>query len=292
MSRPCVVVVHRNQASSCLRTVAEFRRQSVAVDIIVVDNGSERPELETLRALSTEGPRAEATSFNLIELASNTGFGAAANVGLRRWLADGDGAEWAFVAPHDALPAPGTLAAMLAVGRSTPQAGLLSADVGDQVRPTIDRFFGPLPQRALGYEGFEPVDYPHGTLLAIRRDCANDVGLFDERYFAYSEEADLGLRCKAAGWQVGLVRNAMVANPVTSGAGVLVDYLKHRNTLLLLREHSGRWPALVRSMVLILEVVDGTVRPGRRPPWFHRWARLRGLVDHVRGRYGPPPPDL
>ena len=47
-------------------------------------------------------------------------------------------------------------------------------------------------------EGWEPVDYPHGTLLLARRACLEDVGLFDERYFSYCEEADLGLRARAA----------------------------------------------------------------------------------------------
>ncbi len=182
-----------------------------------------------------------------------------------------------------------TVERMLAVGASEATVGILCADVGDQARPMVDRFFGAMPGRALSYEGFEPVDYPHGTLLAIRHDCASDIGFFDERYFAYGEEADLGLRARAAGWQVGLVRNAMVANPTTSGSGAVVDYLKHRNTLLLLREHAGRWPVAVRAVTLGAQLLRGVLRPEQRPPWFDARARRRALVDFLAGRTGAPP---
>ena len=48
-------------------------------------------------------------------------------------------------------------------------------------------------------------------MLFARRGALEDVGLFDERYFAYCEEADLGLRAVAAGWEVGLVRGRLDA---------------------------------------------------------------------------------
>jgi N-acetylglucosaminyl-diphospho-decaprenol L-rhamnosyltransferase len=91
---------------------------------------------------------------------------------------------------------------------------------------------------------------------------------------------------------VGLVRNAMVANPATSESAAVVDYLKHRNTLVLLREHSGRWPVAVRASTLGLQLVLGTVAPERRPPWFDARARRRALVDFLRGRTGPPPAEI
>jgi GT2 family glycosyltransferase len=282
---PVTVIVHRERPESCIRTIRQLRDQTVPTEIVVVDNASTSSALAAIRA---------AADVRIIELDENRGFGPTANVGLRSWLAGeiGHDADWAFVAPHDALVRADTIERMLEVGAAEGTAGVLCADVGDQARPMIDRFFGALPGRALSYEGFEPVDYPHGTLLALRRECAADIGLFDERCFAYGEEADLGLRARAAGWQVGLVRDAMVANPTTSGSGALVDYLKHRNTLLLLREHAGRWPVAVRVATLGAQLVAGALAPARRPPWFDSRARRRALADYLRGRTGPPPDDI
>src|SRR5690606_25852609 len=91
-----VVLVHWNQAEACLRTIDAFRRQDVPVRVIVADNGSEVGELGVLRA-EVEG----AEDVELVEVGHNSGFGPGANVGLRRWLEDPDGSEWAVLAPHD-----------------------------------------------------------------------------------------------------------------------------------------------------------------------------------------------
>ena len=49
-------------------------------------------------------------------------------------------------------------------------------------------------------------------LLLARRACLAEVGLFDERYFAYCEEADLALRALIV---VGLALSALLLLPAT-----------------------------------------------------------------------------
>jgi N-acetylglucosaminyl-diphospho-decaprenol L-rhamnosyltransferase len=113
--------------------------------------------------------------------------------------------------------------------------------------------------------------------------------MFDERYFAYCEEADLALRAAAAGWETGLVRGAVVVNPDTGTRVAAIDYLQLRNTLLLVREHFGRYKAFIRWCLAVVQLVRGLVQPSNRGPYYVASARAWALVDHVRGRYGPPP---
>jgi hypothetical protein len=178
---------------------------------------------------------------------------------------------------------------MLEQGAVRPRAGLISADVGDGCAPVIDRYFGPILRPATRSDGWEPVDYPHGTLFLLRRACIDDIGLLDERYFAYCDEADLGERARRGRWEVGLVQGARVTNPYLGGSELVVDYLKERNTLLLVRDHFGRYAATVRLVASVLQLATGVVAPKRRPMVFHPRARWRAVRDHVRGRYGPPP---
>ena len=117
----------------------------------------------------------------------------------------------------------------------------------------------------------------------------DDVGLFDERYFAYCEEADLALRAAAAGWETGLIRGAIVVNPDLGTRVSVIDYLQLRNTLLLVREHSGRYHATIRFLLAIGQLLSGLVSPARRGPYWDPRARVQALVDHARGRYGAPP---
>jgi len=287
-----IVLIHWNQAERCLTAVATYGAQGVPVRLTVVDNASRPEELDVLRR---ELPLVVGCFDRppvLIEESSNLGWGPGLNVGLRRWLADAEGSEWCGVAPHDARVADGCLGALLEEGARRPGAGLISADVGDGMTTIIDPFFGTVIRPASVTAGWEAMDYPHGTLFLARRDCLAEIGVFDERYFAYCEEADLGERARRAGWEVGVVRGADVRNPVTSGRIALVDYLEERNTMLLVRSNFGRWPATVRLVLGVWMVVRGVVPPRRRRDIFDAKARLRALGDHLRGRYGPPPSDL
>ncbi|MEY2460048.1 MAG: N-acetylglucosaminyl-diphospho-decaprenol L-rhamnosyltransferase [Acidimicrobiaceae bacterium] len=275
-----VVIVHRDQPERLVDTIEAFRAQDVPVAITVVDNGS--------RVV----PSVDGDDVEVLSMGANLGFGPAANVGYRKFLSDPNAGEWVVLAPHDALPEPTCLSHMLSVLGIRPRAGLACADVGDGATPVIDPYFGGILAPATVNEGWEPAGHPHGTLMLARRACLEEVGIFDERYFAYCEEADLALRAKAAGWQSGLVRGAMVKNPYVGSASAAIDYLQLRNTLLLVREHSGAYHAFIRFCIALWHLASGAVVPSRRGPYWDVEGRMRGLVDFLRGRYGPPPPHL
>lgn len=281
-----VVVIHWNRPDRCLRTVEAFLDQDLDVSLLVVDNGSEPGALESLRTGLPPG-------VELLQLPRNAGFGPAANAGFERVLGAGDaGQPFIGLAPHDALPAPGCLRRMLEVAATRPRAGLVSADFGDGATPVVDPYFGGILGPATVVEGWEPAGHPHGTLMLVHRELLAEVGSFDERYFAYCEEADLALRARDRGWEVGLVRGALVTNPDLGTRTAAIDYLQLRNTLLLVRDHSGRYHAFIRTCIALLQLAGGVVSPARRGPYFDARARVRALADHARGRYGPPPAAL
>ena len=281
-----VVVVHRNRPERLRVTVDALRAQTEPTRVLVVDAGSSEEAQAAARVVVEERPEDEYLAF-----AANLGFGPGANVGLRRWLEAGEG-DWVGLCPHDAFPAPDCVATMLAAVAPRRRAGLASADVGDGLSAVVDRYFGPLFRPAAVEVGWEPVDYPHGTLLLASRGCLEDVGVFDERYFSYCEEADLGLRASARGWEIGLVRGARVTNTDLSSSVAMVDYLQLRNTLLLLRDHFGRYAAVVRFTTALVQLVTQTLLPSRRPMIFDARARRLALRDHLKGCYGPPAADL
>ena len=279
-----VVIVHWNQPERCVRTGRAFAAQhAVELHLIVVDNGSDPAAVSEVAAGL---PAAE-----VVRVGRNAGFGAAANVGLRRWLERGAG-EWVAVAPHDALPEPDCLRRLLDAVAERPRAGLASAEFGEPGKPVVDRYFGGILVDRQRDEGWEDAGHPHGTLLLARRGCLEAIGLFDERYFAYCEEADLGLRASAAGWEVGVVWGAIVRNPSVSVRSEVAEYLMLRNSLLLVREHFGRYPAFIRICFALVNTTRLGLHPAARGPFFSWPARRRALRDFLRRRLGPPPPEL
>jgi GT2 family glycosyltransferase len=261
------------------------------VRLLIVDNGSPSAHIEQLRR---QLPDAE-----IIELDSNRGFGPAANVGLRRWL-QSEG-EWVIVCPHDAMAQPDCLTRLLDAVADRPGAGLVSAEYGDvdhgrpskgRLKPVVDPYLGGILVPADGPQGWEAAGHPHGTLFMARRACLQQIGLFDERYFAYCEEADLGVRARQAGWEVGVVWGAIVRNiGMTSEPGV-PEYLMLRNTLLLVRRHFGPYRAAVLLAISSWVTLRGALFPTRRCPYWHGRGRALAIRDFLLRRSGPPPESL
>lgn len=283
-----VVVVHWNQPTDCVLTVENLLGSSVPVRVTVVDNASgtaQRAELE--RGL---GDLLSAGSVEILDAPENLGFGPGANIGLVRFLGDPKDGEWVFLVPHDVEVGATTLEMMLAAASQVPAAGLCCGDVGDGMVPVFDPYFGGMVVPGGELDGWEPVDYAHGTLMGLRRHCLDEVGLFDERFFSYCEEADLALRARQRGWQVGLVRGARVRNRNLGSTVWTVDYLQTRNTLLLVQEASGAYHAFVRICFTLAQILRGRVSPRSRPLVFDAGARLAGVRDFMLRRFGPPPP--
>jgi GT2 family glycosyltransferase len=124
--------------------------------------------------------------------------------------------------------------------------------------------------------------------MVFRRKCLEEIGLFDERYFAYGDEHEIGLRAWRNGWKVAIVWGAVVVNPDTYTQSSIRSYLFTRNSLLLVKTHAGRWAAALRLLLMI----PNTLRIWLMPPdgyAFSLRARLAGIQDFLAGRYGPPP---
>ncbi len=278
MKRTTVVLVHREQPEACVTSSRALQAQGA--DILIVDNGSS--------AGARAHMRKHIPDATFVWLDANTGFGPAANAGFRQWLANGDG-DWVGLGPHDVLPEADCLPRLLAAVASRPRAGLVSAEFGTAEKPVVDPYFGGIQRPATRGTGWEDAGHPHGTFMLARRQCLTDIGLFDERYFAYCEEADLGQRARAAGWEVGIVWDAIVRNPNQASPMPLVEYLMLRNSLLLVRTHFGRYRTFIRICWAIVNTARLGLQPSQRTDWYAPRARARALVDFLRGRFGPPP---
>lgn len=276
-----VIIIHWNEPERCAATVANFLSQSPAVRVLIVDNGSRLGALAEVESLV--GPRVE-----LLPLPFNTGYGPAANRGIEHALGLLD-AQIFTVAPHDALPALNCLTRMQALFEQDSKIGLLGADFAKSSRQHFGWIRGMRLVPAPPYcEGFHESFYPTGTLMMLGRKCILDIGLFDTRYFAYSEEHDLGLRARRAGWKVGIAGGAIVYNPGRTAGSEITVHLNLRNSLLLVRDHFGLLASLVRSFTILANGIVNTFLWKPRQSGDGMKVRLRALVDFWLGRFGPP----
>jgi predicted SAM-dependent methyltransferase/GT2 family glycosyltransferase len=279
-------IVHWNRPAECLATIAAVRDQGLPVDITVVDNHSSDDNLTQLRA-------GLPPDVELVSLPANVGWGAAHNKVLRRWL-EAETSEFCIVSAHDALPAARCVAMLVDALRDHPRWGMACPEYGAPEVPSYSILRGArlrrVPPRRPGFH--EETDYCHGTLAVVRRECLHEIGPYDERYFAYGDETEIGIRARRRGWQVGLVWGAVVTNPGSWSGGAVIGYLWTRNSLRLARAFGGRLGVSLRGAyvaavtgVLWLKGADDDSLSSPRARWL-------GIRDYFRGCCGAPPSEL
>jgi GT2 family glycosyltransferase len=204
MSGPrCSVVIPNVDGRSFLAAcLTALRGQSLRdFEVIVVDNGSTDGSVEFLRESF-----AEAT---VIELGDNYGFARAMNVGIK--AASG---EYVVFLNNDTEATPDWLAELIACMERHPRAAaagsktLLMRDrrLVDGAGDVMDWKFEPHPR---GHGDLDSERYAQerqvfsvsGAACIWRADALRDIGLFDEDFFAYYEDVDLGFRARLLGYE-------------------------------------------------------------------------------------------
>ena len=229
-----VVVVHWNSPALLLDCLRHLRLQSRPPDaILVVDNASQ--------AFDEAGLRRRFPGVELARLDENRGFAGGANQGARLL----PHCDWiAFLNP-DAHPEPGWLAALASASLRYPEAGALASqmhklDTADRLDGTGDLYHisgrvwrrdEGCPVRASEREEGEVFSACGGTAI-YRGDVFRALGGFDERFFCYLEDVDLGFRLRLAGYRCIYVPDARVrhlGSAVTKRGSDFSVYYGHRN---------------------------------------------------------------
>jgi GT2 family glycosyltransferase len=147
-------------------------------------------------------------------------------------------------------------------------------------------------------DGVTECDWADGAALLLNRRMLDQVGLFEERFFIYYEDADLALRGGRRGWRVGTVSGAIAfQSPGKRERPGAFAYLMTRNGLDYRRRVSGARGVLAgvaeegRNLVRLARAGVHPRRSAatRRSARAEALARAWGAADFVRGRWGPPP---
>ena len=199
--RVSFVIPHRKNLEFLQAAVRSIRQQQTPagwmIEVIVVDNAS------------AEGAPAwaEAEGCLVIALTANQGFGKAVNRGIRA----GEG-EWIVVMNDDVELETDWLRQIQSAIERTPAAWFicgktLQFDARGQVDGAGDAISKGGAALRLGngradgerFNVSRATFFPSATATAFRRDFFERAGLFDETFFAYLEDVDLGLRAALAG---------------------------------------------------------------------------------------------
>ena len=219
----------------CLAALAVQTRTDF--EVIIVDNSGKG---------LVRGGAAGQTGATVIEPGRNVGFGAAINLGFQK-----SRAPYVAALNDDAAPRPEWLEALLAAGENWCDAGMFASQVrfyGEEQLDSAGMLIaadGSSKQRGhlfpVGeFDREDEVLLPSGSAALYRRAMLDAIGLFDEDFFLYCEDTDLGLRARWAGWKCIYVPAAVVDHHYSHSAGrasKLKAYYVERNRLFVVAKN-------------------------------------------------------
>ena len=258
-----IVIVNWNGlelTTAAIRSITQGTR-GVSYELIVVDNGSQDASVVELTA---RFPQA-----HLIDNRTNLGFGTAVNQGFRRAAG-----RYLLTLNNDTRVLGNTIGDSVAYLDAHPGVGalgVLHCNDGSPVTVQASAFNLPTPltellamaglSRFVPPDGFDPaaerdVEWICGSYMMIPRACLAQVGLFDERFFAYDEDIDWCVRARRAGWSVRFWPGAALVHLGGGVAPFMRDktFVHFRSRLTYLRKHHSSFAAVAYygSMVAVL----------------------------------------
>lgn len=227
MIKLSIVIVNWNVKElleKCLRSIFETA-DSLDFEVILVDNNSTDGSIQMVKE--------KFPSVILIENEKNLGFGTANNQAIRT-----SKGEYILILNPDTVIFPDSLQKMVAFLDQNPDVGavgpkILNHDGSIQFEcarnfPTplteifaLTTLYKKLPKNRLfgrylmshwDHNDQRKVSLLSGACMIIRKEVFDRVGLFDENFFMYSEEADLLYRIKEQGWEIYFLPSAQVVH--------------------------------------------------------------------------------
>ncbi|MDX2149923.1 MAG: glycosyltransferase family 2 protein [Bryobacteraceae bacterium] len=219
-----VIVVNWNRRDllrQCLLSLTAQR--GIAFEVILVDNASSDGSVQMAR---DEFQRL--LPLTIVENTTNLGFCAANNQGFAR-------ARTPFVAllNNDAEACPEWLSALRQVFDHDAAIGMAASKIlvwedpsridkaGHLIYPDGQNRGRGTGQRDTGqFDAVEEILWPDGCAAMYRREMIVQIGGFDEDFFAYADDAELGLRARIAGWRCFYAPRAVVRHHRGATLGV------------------------------------------------------------------------
>ena len=245
-----VIIVTWNSAKTLPRCLEALLAQTFReFEVILVDNGSTDGCTDGLES------RYPALDLTLLPLEENRGYAAANNLAARQ-----SKGEWLALLNADAYAEPDWLACLLNAAQRQPgftsfASMLLMADDPQRLDGEGDVYHASglawrrnhgMPVETPGTEG--EVFSACGAAAFLRRETFLQVGGFDEQYFAYHEDVDLGFRLRLHGHRCIYVPSARVNHVGSASTGWRSPasiYYGHRNLVWTFFKNMPFWLMLL-----------------------------------------------
>lgn len=249
--RTCVVIVNYRTSSDVIDCLASLESEVLALpetEVIIVDNASGDDSVRKLRSFIDKSNYGAWAS--VIPHETNGGFAAGNNVAIRANLASKTPADYFFILNPDTIVRPDAVVQLTDFLTDNPEVGIVGSrlenpdgspqfscfrfyDVFSEfnagcrlgvVSKLLAKHVTTPPMRDETHE----TEWVSGASMMVRREVFADIGLMDETFFLYYEEADFQLRAKRAGWPIWHCPDAAIVHLMGKSTGVTGEAERER----------------------------------------------------------------
>lgn len=232
-----VVIPNWNEADLLEKCLLSLSKQSIRHSVVVVDNGSVDNSLEIIKKFP---------KVHLIKNPKNLGFTGGVNPGIKYALQNG--AESIALLNNDAVVDEKWLESLASGLKKNKKTGIVTSKILRINRKYLDstgEFYSiygiPFPR---GRNEFDKNQFDNKTTIfaasggasLYRSEMLLEIGLFDDRFFAYYEDVDLSFRAQLAGWRVIYQPDAKAYHSVGATSSKMGDFARYhsiKNFLIL-----------------------------------------------------------
>jgi len=283
----CAIVLDYRGAEKTDKCLLSLVGQGIQTAYVLDNSGAESSSKDLRQAI--ERIRLTDPGFSIIILSAgkNLGFGRGVNFVLRHDRRSESPHDYYLLLNNDAVAGPGVVAGMIARFANDPDVVLVaprirSDDPGREFGIWYHRYFGLLLSRP----GRGRFHYFTGCCLLFRKELADDSGIFDESFFIYGEDVELGWRITRQGKKMVCADEVFVQHdlgPSADRASFFYEYHMVRSHLLLSLQtyiHPAELPISVigKSTALACRAVIRCLRYRALTPfvaYFLAWFPLR-----------------
>jgi GT2 family glycosyltransferase len=202
-------------------------------EVVLVDNGSEDGSVPFV----TE----QYPWVKVVPLPENTGFASGNNCGFEH-----SGGKYIVTLNNDTRVETDWLEILVKTADANPRAGMVGCRICSFADPDIIDSIGMgicpdgMSRGMLRNKHWSKINmpdiaeilFPSACAALYKREMIDEIGFFDDDFFAYAEDSDLGLRGRVSGWGAILATQAIVYHKYSQTSGILSPfkvYLVERN---------------------------------------------------------------
>lgn len=289
-----IVLLNCNRNDDTLDCIRSLKETDEAVEIILVDNGSQPNPQQLYERLHPD--------VVFIRSEENTGTPIGNNIGIRTALEHG--ADYVMMLNNDTIVDKNFLKPLLAAMEMDKRIGVAGGKIYYHSDPKRIWFAGgKFNKRTARVEHVGMLKYDHeigsmendndfisGCFSMFRASVLREVGLLDEQFFAYMEDVDLNVRIKNAGYRLAYIPEAFIYHKVSTT--IKVDspfylYFNMRNRLIMLKKHNSALELFAAVPYLCFYYGRQLIRLAiKHRYWAGVKAVLWGIEDGLRGCTG------